>query len=347
MIPHRLAFAFTLLGLLSQSTLAAPPREFFEKLDTNHDGRISLEEFYPTGPPPLHPRMKQVFESFDKDHRGTLSYDDAAKTIATVSGVLPKLTPDATGGWGPVELQVHPRTHRAFVKATVNGTEGTFLLDTGTTDTIVHPDFAKRAGVDFVEICQTVTAGNMGKRGDIISLVRIPSLKLGDTTFRDFHAVLRECKQPTYEFGKPIDGLIGASIIYAKPVTLDFGNGKLIYQPLPSPDGCWVFPLRKDAKVAITEAEVDGVKLPLMMDSGAAIGDAIMINQPYHDAIRKLAGDPHAAEYRAKVLTVDGRRIATDLRCVLQPFEHSVFSSGFFGNHVISVDLAAAKAVVK
>ena len=71
-----------------------------------------------------------------------------------------------------------------------------------------------------------------------------------------------------------------------------------------------------------------------------------MINEPYHEAIRKLAGDPNAKEYRAKTLSVAGQVIARDLRCLLQPFEYSVFSSEFFGQHVISVDLAAGKAVI-
>lgn len=66
------------IGLLAQSSLAArpgPPPEFFKKLDTNNDGRISFTEFQLTGPKPLHPRMKQVFNSLNPDAAGTLAFD--------------------------------------------------------------------------------------------------------------------------------------------------------------------------------------------------------------------------------------------------------------------------------
>ena len=342
----RISLITVALSLAAAAASHNPAPEGLQPLDKNHDGRIDLEEFYPTGPPPLHPRMKQVFESFDKDHSGSLSFADAAKVIATVSGVLPKLTPEISGELRTVPLQVHPRTKRAFVKATVNGVEGLFLLDTGTSDTILYPEFAKRARVDFVEICQTITAGNMGKHGDFVSLVRVPDLTIEAVHFRDFHAVLQPSKQATYEFGEAIAGLIGSSIIYSKPVTLDFRNGLMTYESLPAAHSAWTFPLHKDAKVAITDAEVDGVKFPLMMDSGASIGNSIMINEPYHAAIRKLAGDPKAMEYRAKTLSVAGQLIASNLRCRILPFEYSVFSSEFFYQHVISVDLAAAKAII-
>ena len=375
----RIALLGAALNLAAACALGAPgtpPPEFFQRLDANHDGRISLEEFYPTGPAPLHPRMKQVFESLDKDHAGTLSFADTAQAIATVSGNLPKLMPQVQGTFGPVPLEVHPRTKRAFIKVQVGQTAGVFLLDTGTSDTILHPDFARKAGVDFVEICMRITGGNMGPLGDFVSLVRVPDLVIEGTHFRDFHAVLRPSKSatninyqpkgcdlapisarsgstelpaalPPYEFGKSIDGVLGANVIFARPVTLDLRNRVLKFAPRETDRAGVAWRLCQGEKTATVEADIDGVKVPLMLDSGAAIGDAVLINEPHHEAFRKLAADSRAGVYAAKSIRVAGQVIDTDVRCLLRPFERSVLGSEFFDQHVITVDIAGGQAVIQ
>lgn len=325
-----------------------PSPKYFQALDTDHDGRISFTEFQPTGPPPLHPRMQQVFESLKPDAAGTLSFDDAAKVIATVSGVRPKMDPDLAGDFGTIPLHVHPQTKRAFVKVAIHGVEGVFLLDTGTSHTIIHPDFAKRAKVDFVEICQNITAGNMGKRGDFVSLVRVPEMSIGGARFRDFHGVLKSATKDRYEFGKPIDGILGASVIFAKPVTLDYRHQRMTYETMSEKEAKWMLPLIETGQPTPTvAADIDGVKVNLMFDSGAAINDAILINEPYHTAFRKLAGDSQAKTYIAKSVKVAGQEIDSHVRCLLNPFECTVVSSVFFDAHRITVDNTARKMWIK
>lgn len=329
-------------------TLATADNAAMQRLDQNQDGRISLEEFYPTGPAPLHPRMKQVFESFDKDQRGSLTYDDTAKVIASVSGNLPKLTPDVDGNLGgTVDLEVHPKTKRAFVTAQVNGVTGIFLLDTGTTDTILSPEFATQAKVDLVEICIPITAGNYGKIGDFVSLVRVPDLAIEGAHFRNFHAVLQTPKSGTSEFGSSIDGVLGANVIFAKPVTIDLRSRLLTIAPKKLPRADFTLPLRKGEKTATMDADVDGVRIPLLLDTGAAITDAILINQSYHAALRKLAKDDQARIYYASKVRVAGKLIDTDMMCLLREFERSVYGSHFFERHIITVDTAAHKVMLK
>ena len=346
----RVILACAALGSAAPCVLGAPdepPAEFLQRLDTDRDGRISLAEFYSTGPAPLHPRMKQVFDSLDKEHTGALSFADIAEAIATVKSKLPNFAPQVTGGSGSIPLEVHPRTKRAFLKVKVNGVVGVFLFDTGTSDTILHPEFAKRAGVDFVEISMPITGGNMGRRGDFVSLVLVPDLVIEGTHCRNFHAVLRKSKQSIYEFGAAIDGVLGANIIFAKPVTLDLSHSVFSFEPQEKDPACIELPLRKGEKTATVEAEIDGVEVPMLLDSGAAIGDAVLINEPYHEAVRKLAASAEANVHTAKSIRVAGHVIETNVRCLLRPFERSLIGIEFFHRHVITVDIAAGKALIK
>jgi hypothetical protein len=340
--PHLLAWTALLTG--SGALMAAPKDEFLKKLDKDGDQRITLEEFYPTGPPALHPRMRKVFESFDKDQRGSVSYDDTLKVIETVRSLMPKLEPAVDGSYHDIPLQVHAESKRAFAKVTVNGVEGTFLVDSGTSDTILDPDFARRAGVDFVEIAMTITGGNYGKKGDTISLVKVPLMEIAGTRFRDFHAVMKDESKPRSDYQGRIDGILGGNVLFAKPLTLDYRNARLSYAEDRAKPADFEFDLLPEhPKVPVVSAQLDGVDFVLMFDSGAAIGDTLLINEPYHQALRGLAGDSSAKEYPSKEVRVGGKLLASGKRCLLRPFEHSVIGSVFFDRHRITVDKQAQK----
>lgn len=328
----------------SQSPRKIPPAAM-ARLDADHDGRISLEEFYPTGPEPLHPRMKQVFVSLDKEQRGSLSYADTAEAIAIVSSLMPKLAPEVDGAFQPIAIEVSPKSKRALIKATVNGVEGRFLLDTGTSDTILYPGFAKKAGADFVEICTHIVAGNYGKKGDTISLVRVTDMEIAGTHFRDFHAVLKAPVRK-YEFGHDgqLDGVMGANVLFRKPLTLDYRKQQLTFSTNRwGPQDCVFDLLPGEKNTPCVNADLDGVKIELMFDSGAAIGDRLIVNESYHAAFRKLAGQPEARTYQSRELRVAGQVIATNKPCLLNSFEKTVIGSFFFDRHVITVDAAAGK----
>ena len=347
MTPIRCFVAIWLLGL-SGHLRAQSPAEGFRKLDKNQDERITLEEFYPTGPPPLHPRMRQVFESFDKERRGSLGFDEVAKVVESVRSLQPKLDPAVEGSFADVALQVHPESKRAFVKVKVNGVEGTFLVDTGTSDTILDADFARRAGVDFVEICMTITGGNYGKKGDFVSLVKVPEMEIGGARFRDFHAVMRDESKKRSDFSGRLDGILGGNLLFAKPLTLDYRNSRLSFSEDRSKPADFEFDLLpKYPKVPVVSAQIDGTNFVLMFDSGAAIGDALLINEPYQAALRALAGDASAKEYASKEVRVAGQLLVSSKRCLLRPFEHSVIGAVFFDRHVITVDKQAQKIRIR
>lgn len=348
MTPIRCIVAILLLGLPSHLG-AETPADGFRKFDKNQDERITLEEFYQTGPPPLHPRMRKVFESFDKEGRGSLSLDEAAKVVESVRSLQPKLDPAIDGSFEDIALQVHRESKRAYVKAKVNDVEGTFLVDTGTSDTILDADFARRAKVDFVEICMTITGGNYGKKGDFVSLVKVPMMEIGGTRFSDFHAVMRdENSKKRFDFSGRADGVIGGNLLFAKPLTLDYRNAHLSFAEDSSKPADFEFDLLpKYPKVPVVSAQIDGKDFVLMFDSGAAIGDTLLINEPYHAALRALASDANAQEYTCKEVRVADKLLVSGKRCLLRPFEHSVIGAVFFESHVITVDKPSNKIRIR
>lgn len=334
---------------LASLAIAAPAFEGLAKIDKDNDQRISLDEFYQTGPPPLHPRMKRTFEAHDKNQAGKLTYEETAGVIDEVRNLYPKLAPELAGTFADIPLDVHDKSKRAYVKATVNGVEGSFLVDTGTSDTILDTEFAHRAGVDFVEICMKIAGGNYGKVGDYVCFVKVPKMEIAGTTFSNFHAVMKdEGSKPRSDFKGHMDGIIGGNVLFAKPITLDYAKSRMTYNHAGTEKADFVFDLLpKHEKVPIVDADVDGVKFPLMFDSGAAIGDTLMMNEPYHAALSKLAGEENAKIYKSKEVRVGDKVLVADKTCLLRPFLHSVIGSPFFFNNVITIDKQAEKIRIK
>ena len=68
-----------------------------------------------------------------------------------------------------------------------------------------------------------------------------------------------------------------------------------------------------------------------------------MINEPHHEAFRKLAGNMESNVYTARNVRVAEQVIDSDVRCLLQPFERSLLGIRFFHQYVVTVDTAAGK----
>jgi hypothetical protein len=107
------------------------------------------------------------------------------------------------------------------------------------------------------------------------------------------------------------------------------------------------FDLIPDRNTPAVHADVDGVKIELMFDSGAAIGDRLQVNEPYHAALRKLAGDPEAKTYLSGEVRVAGQLLVANKSCLLRSFEESVIGSVFFDGHLVTVDQAVGKIWLK
>jgi hypothetical protein len=72
-----------------------------------------------------------------------------------------------------------------------------------------------------------------------------------------------------------------------------------------------------------------------------------VINEPYHAALRFLAGDAAAKEYASKEVRVGDRLLVSGKNCLLRPFLHSVIGAVYFDHHVITIDKQSNKIRIR
>jgi hypothetical protein len=108
-----------------------------------------------------------------------------------------------------------------LVKLTLNGREGTFLIDTGGWELHVNASFAEKCGIQPLAEMQTATYAG-GKKA-AISHALADTVGLGEFTLRNVPVVI-----PQGPGGGLADGVIGTVVLYHFLFTLDYPGGQLI-----------------------------------------------------------------------------------------------------------------------
>jgi len=107
------------------------------------------------------------------------------------------------------------------IKVTVNGQEGTFLIDTGGWELHVNPAFAEKCGINPLGEQQTATYAG-GQKAAIAHAVA-DTVGLGEFTLRNVPVVI-----PVGAGARPVDGIIGTVVLYHFLFTLDYPGGALV-----------------------------------------------------------------------------------------------------------------------
>jgi hypothetical protein len=153
-----------------------------------------------------------------------------------------------------------------------DGESRNFIIDTGSSITLVSPDYAKRYGVndstsDLVQV-QSVTGAETTKRRLIVEQV-----PLGDAHFANVSAVVSDMDELSNYLGVRIDGIVGFQVFRNHLLTLDYGRQQLVVSTqgeLPaSRNGGLVFPMRSGTSVPLIALRIDGKTHEVLLDTGS------------------------------------------------------------------------------
>ncbi|AKU99643.1 hypothetical protein AKJ09_06307 [Labilithrix luteola] len=128
-----------------------------------------------------------------------------------------------------------------FVPVTVDGTQGYFTIDTGSSSTFVYGPDDHTARYEVAIGCETV------------NVIR-----------RDF--------APSVAFGKPVLGVLGADFLRAVTTDFDYPGGKIVRHhgvPPTGTEGYLTVPIVDASGHIAVEAKVDGASKLLMVDTGS------------------------------------------------------------------------------
>jgi hypothetical protein len=179
-----------------------------------------------------------------------------------------------------------------------------FLVDTGSSVTLVSPEFAAHAGRRGATPEAGVSVRSAS--GEVITLpaVTLRRLDLGDVRFESVPAVVYDFDALSDHFGERIDGVLGFPLFRETVLTLDYPQSMLHLTPAGSSGG--LMPgarLRFDPanRVPLVPMEVAGQPVNALVDTGSDGG--LQLN-PAGLALRFV----HPPVAGAKVATLTGDR---------------------------------------
>jgi len=258
----------------------------------------------------------------------------------------------------PAEAQQRPRVAKAelpgtgyasvrlamrsipTVKVTVNGEELTLGVDTGCQGTgVLTTRACERLGLK--PSLTIPTMGNTGRSETDFVLVR--EFAMGGAVWRDFHLAVLPLE------GIGLDGLVGAEILFGQPFYMDLANRVMILGKIPDTSGAREVPCFSRGGHVNLNIEVEGRKVPMLVDSGASLS--------YVTAM-KYKGKVAFKGY-APVATVRGVSLRRQEVCLPRSLslggfplrgvtlhrdnEHNILGTDFLTAHPVAVDRASRR----
>ena len=172
----------------------------------------------------------------------------------------PKCRPEVVPGDNPrVDLEVDPRCRVLVAPVSINGTAGRFVVATGTAHTLVSPDFAGKAGI----------AGGAVTASDGSKIAHVESLKVGSMDFKNFDVRIASFDAAAKQLERRPDGILGADVLLATPITLDCAKKSLTFGRPPDLAAWKAVPAVLSFHRLVVQATFDGESADLMVDSAA------------------------------------------------------------------------------
>jgi predicted aspartyl protease len=222
----------------------------------------------------------------------------------------------------------------------INGVNVLLGVDTGCQGTaVLTPRAAERCGIS--EAFSVPSMGNSGRKESTYGLVE--KLQAGEVTWRDFHVAIMPLD------GMDIDGLMGADLLFGRPFYMDLRNKVMILGKIPDTSAAHEVPIYSRGGHCGVNIEVEGVKVPMIVDSGAS--------KSYMSSL-KFRGE---TEFRGflPVATVRGTSLTRVQVCKIKSLriggapltgvefirdeEHNLLGDDFLRAHPIAVDMASRR----
>lgn len=156
-----------------------------------------------------------------------------------------------------------------------------FLIDTGSSVTLVTPALAQRYAGRPVALGESPTVRVRGADGKVMELPRgtMRRLDLGDARFADIDVLIYDCAPLSAHLGVRIDGVLGFPLFRETVLTLDYPGSRIVLQPArnaPLVPGT-VIPFDDARKTPLISVRIGDRSLVALIDSGS---DAIFTLNP-------------------------------------------------------------------
>jgi hypothetical protein len=180
-----------------------------------------------------------------------------------------------------------------------------FLVDTGSSVTLVTPALAKRYASKDAPPFNAPRQGVAAADGKIIELAptTLREISLGAVRFEDVFALIYDCEALTAHLGIKIDGILGFPLFRETILTLDYPRGRIVLQsPRKNPTiPGFAIPLNDTSKTPLISVQLGDRNIVALLDTGS---DATLSLNPI-GLNPSYASPPRAG---ATVATLSGER---------------------------------------
>jgi hypothetical protein len=151
-----------------------------------------------------------------------------------------------------------------------------FLVDTGSSVTLVTPALAKRFPGRVLPAGPNPRLRVRGAEGGAIDLPRasLRRLELGGAAFEEIEVLLYDCAPLSTHLGQPVDGVLGFPLFRELLLTLDYPGRRLILRPRALEALIPGLPVPADAarRTPLVTVGLGERSLLVLVDSGSAAG---------------------------------------------------------------------------
>ena len=225
-----------------------------------------------------------------------------------------------------------------------------FIIDTGSSVTLVSPDLAarySRGEVPPEDEPRVLVRSAVGAKV-LLRPVTLKSIQLGSARFEEAPALIYDCTDLTSQFGVPIDGVLGFPLFRKVVLTLDYPHERVILRSKLAEDDLPAEALlfSNPDKTPIIDIRLGGRGLVALIDSGSS--EAFEINPAGLDpkflsgpvdgpVVNTLAGDRPSRVGRIDgVIHVGTLDVANPLAEVTD--ELSSIGGGFLRHFIVTFD---------